>query len=264
MTFLKAALEIKWSEARVYRENFLINFIVGLFPLVINIFLWKTVFTVRNGTIGGYDLQKMITYFLLVFFIDCLTSARSVAVELSETIRNGSISNFILKPIGFFRYYFTIFAANKVVYFVNICIPLILFIALMQNFLFFYSQRIILFVLSTIFAGILHFLIYLILGLLTVWIEEISSLLDVWKNISFLLAGGAFPLSMLPSSVFTVISYLPFKYMFFTPINLYLENLSVQQTSVQLALQILWILILMALFFLLWKKAMRDFSGYGI
>lgn len=263
MRLIKASITIKINEAKIYRENIIFNFVFALFPLFINVFLWKAVYG-GNAHIHGYDLSQMMTYFLLVFFIDCVSNARSIATELSETVRDGTISNFLLKPVGFLEYQFSMFAAEKLIYLTNICVPLLVFLFLLRRFLIFHALRVFLFIISCTFALILNFLVYLIFGVLSVWIEEISSVLDLWTSLSFLLAGGAFPLNMLPGIGYHIISLLPFKYMMFTPINIYISDLSAVEMAEDLLAQVLWIAVMGSIFRILWSKAEKRFSGHGL
>lgn len=263
MRLIKASIILKISEAKIYRENTILNFIFALFPLLINIFLWKAIYG-RNSNISGYDLPQMITYFLLAFFIDCISNSRSVATELSEAVRDGTVSNYLLKPVSFLKYQFSMFTAEKVIYLINVFVPLLVFLFLLRDYLTFHALRLLLFMFSCVLALILKFFVYLIFGVLAVWIEEISSILDLWTSLSFLLAGGVFPLNMLPKIGYNIISFLPFKYMMFTPINMYIGNLTVIEMSENLLIQIIWIVVMGIVFKILWAKANKRFSGYGL
>lgn len=264
MSLFKASMDLKISEAKVYRENIILNFIFTLFPLLITIFLWKTVYKAKGLTIGGYTLNKMMTYFLFVFFLEFISNARVVAVNISSIIRDGTISSYLLKPIGFYRYQFTMFFTEKTVYFFNILIPLIIFIAVLRNYLYFDFFKIILFIFSCFLALVLNFTVYLILGILTIWFEEITAFLNLWSNLTFILSGGAFPLTIVPERFYIFLSFLPFKYMVFTPINIYIGNLNGVAVFKEISVQIVWILALYFLFKILWKKGREKFSGYGI
>lgn len=264
MSIFKSMITLKLTEAKIYRENLMINFIFGLFPLLISIFLWKTIFKASNGIVGEYTFKKMITYFLLVFFINYISSARKIAIDISEIIRDGTISNFILKPIGFFSYQFNIFLIEKMVYLFNLAIPLLIFILLLRNYLFIDFTKLIFFLGSCFLALTLNFIIYLILGILTIWIGKISSLLDLWGNLSFLLAGGAFPLNMISINFYRILEFLPFKYIIFTPINIYMGNLNNMEILRELFFQISWIILLFLVFKILWRNGREKISGYGL
>lgn len=264
MSFFKSIFNLKLSEAKIYRENLIINFIFGLFPLLISIFLWKTIFKVSNRTIGEFDFKKMITYFLLVFFINYISSAKKIAMDISETIQDGTIASLILKPISFFKYQYNMFLIEKFILFLNLAIPLIIFILLLQNYLFIHIFKLGLFFISSFLAITLNFIIYLILGISVIWIGKISSLLDLWNNLTFLLAGGAFPLNIISPKFYNILVILPFKYIIFTPINIYIGNLSSKDIFKEFCFQILWIILLFILFKIVWNKGKNTISGYGL
>lgn len=263
MKLLHSLLSIKAQESAVYRENVMINFAFGLIPLFINIYLWKAIYGSQQTTIAGYDFTQMITYFVLVFILLNMTSARSIAVNLSELIREGTLNNYFLKPVNFITYQFKLFFAEKIIYIVNIFIPFIIFFIIIRKYLFFNSSYAVLFLVSVLLAMILNYIIYFILGILTIWLEEISALLDLWGNITSFLSGGIFPLTLLSDNLFTFISILPFKYMVFTPIDIYMGNLLGEKLVLQLIIQIAWIFVLGVLLKIIWEKAIKKYSGYG-
>ena len=106
MKMLRASLLIKFQESMMYRENIIINFVFGLMPLLVNILLWRAIYGSQHKIIAGYDYVQMITYFVLVFMVRKVTSAREIAVNLAEYIREGTLNNFLLKPTDFITFQF--------------------------------------------------------------------------------------------------------------------------------------------------------------
>lgn len=263
MKLLRASFSIKFQESIIYRENIIINFMFGLIPLVINILLWQAIYGGQGKIIAGYTYVQMITYFTLVFFIQKLTSSRQIAVNLAEYIQEGTLNNFLLKPIDFVLYQFKIHFAEKIILLLNILVPFCGFAVLMRNYLYFNYKYLAIFIVSVFFSFVLNYLIYFILGILTIWLEEISALLDLWDNIVAFLAGGIFPLALLPDSFFKIVSLLPFKYMVFMPIDIYMGTLVGKELIQNLLIQLVWMCILAVLLKIIWKKAIKAYSGYG-
>ena len=263
MRMLRSSFKIKTKEAVVYRENVRLNFFFGLIPLLINIYLWSAIYRNKGNTIGGYTYSQMITYFFLVFIITKLTDNRNVAVQLSELIQEGTLNNNLLKPVNFIRYQFSLVFSEKVVLLLNISIPLFIFILLFRNYIVINLSQILIFMVSVCLSLVLNYIIYFIIGMLTVWLEEISALLDLWGNITSFLSGAIFPLTLLTPKIRRIISLLPFKYTVFVPIDIYMGNLTASSLVKELFIQVVWIIILGLLLKFVWRKAIEDYSGYG-
>jgi ABC-2 type transport system permease protein len=93
-----------WQDSLVYRFNALVWVLYAVLPSLTLMMVWLAAY--RDGgpaRIGGFDLPQMMTYYL------CVT-ALSVAItphpewEIAQQIRDGKITQFIVRPIGFFGY----------------------------------------------------------------------------------------------------------------------------------------------------------------
>ena len=263
MNIQKAVLRIKKSEFTAYRSNVYLNFLFGCVPLVLSILLWRAIYGDKIELIGGYSYRQMITYYVIAFLLSTIINVRDNTVKMAETIENGSIHNYMLKPIGFFSLNFKLYRAEKLIYFLNISIPYAVFCVIIHRYIFLNVQFLHYFLLSVCLAFVLKYIIGSILGLLTTWIEEISGLLDLWDNIEQFLSGGLLPLSILPASLYSLVSFLPFKYVLFVPIDIYMGNMQENEIVRALAIQSAWIIVLGLLLYATKRKAFRKYSGYG-
>lgn len=263
MSILKAAFRLKKHEFIAYRSNVLLNFLFGCVPLILSILLWKAIYGSDIEAIGGYSYRQMVTYYLIAFILSQIIDVRENTVKISEMIQSGSIHNYLLKPVGFLLLNFRLYWAEKLVYVCNIIIPYMILCALLHQYIFMNISCIPFFISSVCLAFLLKYIIGSILGFLTTWVEEISGLLDFWDNIERFLSGGLLPLSVLPASLCTIISWLPFQYVLFVPINMYMGNMTQSEMLEALAVQIIWIVILGLLLYVLKAKAYRRYSGYG-
>ena len=99
--------KISWSNRMAYRLNFVLQ-IVG--PAIVFFFvkysLWSAIFdTAKSSVIQGYDLTTMITYHVWVMIIALLAQS-SNSINISEDIRLGRISSYLIYPFDFWKYYF--------------------------------------------------------------------------------------------------------------------------------------------------------------
>lgn len=263
MKILKAAFKIKKHEFIAYRSNIFLNFLFGCVPLIFSILLWKAIYGTNADVIGGYSYKQMITYYVVAFLLSRIIHVRENTVKLSEIIQNGNIHNYMLKPVRFFSLNFRLYLAEKLIYLLNIAAPYVIFCLLIHQYIFVNVNRLPFFILSACLAFLLKYIVGCFLGLLTTWVEEISGLLDFLDNVENFLSGGLLPLSILPASVYSIVSFLPFPYFLFVPIDIYIGRMQESEMIGALAIQGAWIVVLGLLLHIIKRKAFSKYSGYG-
>src|SRR4030095_13312961 len=88
----------------VYRVNFLLRSLFSLIPLFATISLWRAIYSSREQSIAGYTLSQMISYYLVVTIVDALTAVNEDDWQIAGDIKDGRISQFLLKPIDYMTY----------------------------------------------------------------------------------------------------------------------------------------------------------------
>ncbi|QUH19299.1 ABC transporter permease [Alkaliphilus sp. B6464] len=262
---VKAIISASWKEELMYKVNIISQIIFGSVPLLINIFLWKSIFFYRNGhSIGNYDYNNIVSYFILVYFIQQMTESRSLSVELGDDIQSGNLNSQLLKPISFVKMKFLYFFSKKISFSLLRLIPVILFFIISRLKLEINSRNLLLFIVAFIMAIIIQFIMGFILGVITFWFEENTAILDFFRNIALLLSGAIVPLSFFPNLFFRIVSFLPFQLTLYFPIEILLNNLDLMAIRNGLLLQLLWVIIIGVLAIFLWRKGRKKYSGYSM
>src|SRR3569832_272693 len=114
----------------VYRWNFAVRGFFSLFHLAVVFLLWGAAFAGTND-IGGFILRQTLTYFVSLLVLQFFISAFNEDYQISEEIRNGLINQFLLKPINYFGYRFSIFVAARIVSGALVFVPLLIAFPLM-------------------------------------------------------------------------------------------------------------------------------------
>src|SRR5580658_4622107 len=94
-------IKIGFANTLVYRVNFFIRAAFGLVTLLATILLWRAVYRGQSGPVAGYTLPGMISYYLLVTIVDTLTAVNEDDWQIAADIKDGNISQFLLKPIDY-------------------------------------------------------------------------------------------------------------------------------------------------------------------
>src|SRR5271169_473712 len=153
-----------------YRFNFLARTVFGIIPLVAILYVWKTIYA-GNGAgtrVGTYSLAQMISYYLLTTVVDALTAVNEDDWQIAADIKDGNISQFLLKPIDYLTYRLCLFFSGKIIFTAVSLVPVGIFIFWLRRYLVAPAGGMALacFVLSTLLAGLLQFFMSYTLALL--------------------------------------------------------------------------------------------------
>src|SRR3974390_337966 len=119
-----------------YRFNFLARSVFGLIPLIAILYVWKTIYA-GNGArpkVGDYTLAEMISYYLLTTIVDALTAVNEDDWQIAADIKDGNISQFLLKPIDYLWYRLCLFLSGRVTYLAVAAAPLTVFMLYFRQY----------------------------------------------------------------------------------------------------------------------------------
>lgn len=252
-----------WDEMLTYRINFSLWRVRMVVGLLISYFLWSSVMPDR-GTLFGYSKDLMITYIVLAPVIFAIVFS-SRTHEMAENINKGDLSMFLTKPFGYFKYWFSRDMGDKAMNIAFSVVEFSLFIFIFRPavFLQFNALYLILFVISLVLAIILHFFIGCLMSMVGFWSPEVWAPRFIFYTLVSFFAGSIFPLDILPEPVFNVLKLLPFAYLQFFPIKIYLGQLGFQEILQGFATTILWVGIMYGILKLVWIRGLRIFTASG-
>ncbi|TVY08274.1 ABC transporter permease [Paenibacillus cremeus] len=255
---------IEWAVLFAYRSESLI-WMVGSFaqPLV-SLSVWLSI--TGSGTLAGYNAKDYIVYFLGVLLVDRLTRSWDVW-ELENDIRQGTLSAKLMRPLH--PVHWSI--AQNVVYktfFALLLIPSWAVLAWIWPVFRLETASIGMLmaaILSIFGAGALRFLIGYEFGLLAFWTNRASAMFALYEGIHLFLAGRIAPLSMFPEAIARLAEWLPFYVTVGFPVDLLTGKLAGHPELIRqgFAGQLIWIVILAAVFGWEWKQGLRKYSSAG-
>ncbi|MGH7245640.1 MAG: ABC transporter permease [Candidatus Levyibacteriota bacterium] len=252
-----------WDEILVYRLNFILWRMRVILQLLTVYFLWESILP-QGSSLFGYNQRLMLTYILgTSFMYSMVLTSRSYAV--GADINNGNLSNFLIRPINYFFYWFAKDLGDKAMNILFSIFELTVFIILLQPSLFFQTNS--LYMLFTIIASLLSFIMYFflnfLLGAIGFWSPEVWAPRFIFSIVISFFAGGMFPLDILPKPVATFFQFLPFQYLLYFPIKIYLGQLSVLSICIGLCISALWVMIFYKVLQIIWKKGLILYTAEG-
>ncbi len=250
----------------IYRYNFMIQTVSQFAPLITTVILWNAIYrSTSRTTVGGYSQTNMICYFLLVAIIENIVGLWFADYEITNEIRSGQINQFLLRPVNYLAYRWVLTLTKKMIYISSTFIPIVIGYYFLRSYLIPPKDFLTLVqvIVATFLALFLNTLLSFCAGLIGFWLLEVSSLFFIFYILQFLLSGGSFPLDLLPKPIFYIMNWLPFQYMGFFQVKLYMGQYTPAQAWQGLGIIVLWIIIIFFLTQLLWNRGTKRYSAYG-
>jgi ABC-2 type transport system permease protein len=249
----------------VYRFNFLTRAVFGFVPLLAIIFLWRTIYRESKADVSGYSLSGMISYYLLVTIVDALTAVNEDDWQIAADIKDGNISQFLLKPIDYLTYRVCLFISGRLVYVIVAFLPVALFILFLREYFVAPASAGLFgwFCLSAILTALLQFFMSYTMALLAFWVLEVSTFIFILFAFEYIASGHLFPLNILPPALAAVLNYTPFPYQLFFPISIYLGQTTGSALARGLVLQTFWVVAFYFVARIVWSRGIRKYSAVG-
>ena len=252
---------INWQNSLQYRFSLVIYLAGYSLYIWVLLYLWSAVYHEGN-TVGSYTLSQLTTYYLLQLMINSVIFSY-ISWDVIDNIKDGHFSNFLIKPLDYFHYWFTVNLSGKILeaFFVIIAVGLISL--LFGGYFAFPGQWITLlyFLISVILGIILAFEMDFCVGMITFWLTQVRTFKYMLQTLILFFAGAMLPLDLFPDFLMKVSDILPFRYLVFFPISLYLGKVVNPWPS--FIMLSVWILIFYVLARILLIRGIRRYEAVG-
>ena len=206
----------------------------------------------------------MLTYVLLVFIVSNFVFATRTQ-DIGNEINEGKLTNYLLRPISYFKSIFARDVSDKVINFIFTLVEFVIFFLILQPSFILQTNFLLLFTASLALAGgvIVYFCMSCLLGFLGFWTVETWGTRFIFIILLDFLAGNFIPIDILPPLVAKTLLLTPFPYMFYFPIKIYIGQLSIGEILYGLIVLLIWIAILMKSVSKVWQSGLRLYSAEG-
>lgn len=252
-----------WNEILTYRLNFVMWRLRTIFQFLTIYFLWLAIIPAK-GEVFGWSQSLILTYILGgALLTSTIFSTRTH--EIGDNIVKGDLSIFLVRPINYFAYWFSKDVGDKLMNISFALVELTILFLILRPPIFiqtdpFYTVASLV---AIILALFLYFLLGCLLGLVGFWSSEVWAPRFIFFILITFFAGGLFPLDILPEPLFAVFEYLPFTYLLYFPLKVYLGGLDQLQVLKGLLASFLWIILLSLVVHSVWQKGLKIYTAYG-
>jgi ABC-2 type transport system permease protein len=278
-----AAWRVNWlilktciSERLTYRADFAFGTLVRFLPIITQVFLWGAVYGGDYAKeLNGYTYTNMVAYALLVMVGRAFSSMPGLASGIARDVRDGTIKKFLTQPVDMLAWLFFARVAHKLVYYSIAAAPFGLVFFLCRNF---FDQppdagTIASFCAALVLGFLIGFLMECLIGLISFWFLEVSSLVFVFMMLTYFFSGHMVPLDWL-SGLFRewpaarqffsqAMACLPFQHLAYVPAAIMLGKLHGAERYWALVAGAAWVVILYALNRLVFARGVRRYSAFG-
>ena len=250
-----------------YRFNFLARSLFGLVPLIAILYVWRTIYSGKGsgGMVGSYSFAQMVSYYLLVTIVDALTAVNEDDWQIAADIKDGNISQFLLKPIDYLWYRLCLFFSGRVTYLAVTALPLAIFIFCLRKYFVLphHAATLGVFFVSIALTGLLQFFMSYVMAMLAFWVMEVSTFIFILFAFEYIASGHLFPLDILPAPLASALYFTPFPYQLAFPISIYMEKITGVDLARGLAIQFGWVAASYALARFAWNRGIKKYAAAG-
>lgn len=248
-----------------YKANVLIFIFGESLMLAVTYYLWKAIYGSSTGaSIHGFSFNEMIIYLFISFLTNLIISV-DIGSDISREVKDGSIAINLIRPISYEKRMFFQSLGTIFYNFIFIFIGTFLITTTMFYRFFGYISivNILFYFISMILGILLNFYFSYIFGLLSFKITNMWGLSQITQAIVQLLSGIMIPIVFFPVWAQPLFKFLPFSSMVYTPTMIYLGKLNDFEILKALTVQGIWIIILMLIAKIMWKKLIKTLTILG-
>lgn len=255
---------VSWQNGFVYRINFIFWRVRSVILVITVYFLWEAIFR-NGGVIFGYNRERILTYVFLTLVIRSLVLGLR-SIDTAGEIADGRLSNYLIKPINYHLYWFVRDLADKLLNIVFSVLEIVILylvlrppIFIQQNISFLLS-----FAIFLIIAVFINYLLAAITSNFAFWTPE--NAWGFWFVLQILqdfLGGIMYPLDIFPQKIYEFLKLLPFPYLLYFPVNIYLGKIEGPEILKGLLISCFWLIVLALILRREWSLGLRSYQAEG-
>ncbi len=246
----------------IQMTKYKITFLASLFNIGIKVIamalVWKAVYAYNiNDT--QLSLDQMLVYSTIsIALSQCLTWWDGPHYYALETVQSGTIIFDMLKPISFPVQLFirgsSEFILNIIIYTIPTVVVGIIFLHISISI---YLSNFFMFLVALIYSYFILFEFQLILSFISIKTLELSGIIHFFHAIVMLLSCQVIPIDMYPVYIQNIINVLPFKYVFYFPLEIISSGMPFDKMLSTMANGTVWLIFMGTICFVLWGKTKR-------
>ncbi len=252
------------QDVLIYRADFISRFISWGARFMITAFLWTAVMRSAGGHIEEYSQQSILTYFLLIQIVAGFIFG-AVGFRVSNEISSGDLSSHLVKPVHPLLLAAAADLGRNLFFFISNFVIYLIIAAIFPNYFEVHWNLSVIpwAMLSLLMAYLSNTCFLVLIGMLAFWTGTAERLLFVFFSIVHLLSGVIIPIDLFSENFEHALYFTPFPYLFYVPVKLFQSTEWIPQTFQWLGVSALYMIALLLLTELMFRKGLKSYEAAG-
>jgi ABC-2 type transport system permease protein len=259
----RTTIEASLTRQMAYKLDFFMTLIAPIVVFsIVSYAVWRSIYSLRAGSgIGGFSMEQMLQYQCWALIAALLIRSHR-SWNLSEDIRMGRISSFLLYPFELWKFHASEFIAFQIV---EIVIATFAIATMVATGILPFPSTEHLFIGFTFSLGVgaLWFVMEFFFGLLAFWLEETWVMRFVFNLFAVLLSGAFVPIELFPTALQGVLAFTPFPLITSLPVHFFLGTAPISLSHAYATL-VAWIGGFALLSHFTWRRGINLYSASGM
>lgn len=246
-----------------YRLSFLVWRMRSVLQVLTIYYLWLSI-TSKTSLFHNYSQEHLLTYIFGTSIVAAFVFSTRTT-ELAEDINEGNLSNYLIRPLSYFSYLFARDMGDKLMNVAFSLIELLLLVLLLRPPFLFQTNPVVIFFtfMAICLAVVNNYFIGLLLGTIGFWSRETWAPRFIFSQIVGFFSGALFPLDILPKNLSALFQALPFSYLQYFPLKIYLGQINTFDTISGMVASLMWTIITFLILQAVWIRGLRNYAAYG-
>jgi len=253
-------IKLSFMSEFVYKSNTYLLLFTNIISFYIRLTIWQTIYS--ENVNFSVSLDEMITFIIVGLLIRGLTG-KTIARDFAAQIVSGAVERYFTKPLNLKHYLLSEKLGRNLFTTCFNVLPVLIFATIWFRGIVVDITFLPLFILSLVLSILLMFQIDYALSLFTFWLKNGVHIDFLLSALFAVFAGSVIPLWFYPTALRNVALFLPFRLVFFEPIEIFMGRMSQLDAIGIITLQIVWIIIMSLISKLIWNKAQKVIDIQG-
>lgn len=251
----------EFQNRMAYRLEFFMGIINTIITTVVYLCIYRALYG-GNQEIDGVSFGMVATNFVISLGLSNAFSFDEMFLQ--NKVKDGSIANEFLKPVNFklrmlaqnmggglFKLIFNFLPALLFgIIFTDFCPP--------DNVL-----SLVLMIVSVLLGYLVLWQLSFIIQTWCFWLFSVWGIVTIKNVFVNVLSGTMLPLWFMPLVLRKIVACTPFESIYFTPVQIYLGEVSGQAALYEMAVQVFWIILLYFIGNIFWKNGVKKLVVQG-
>lgn len=254
------------QDSLAYRSQITLWMLTDIVPAMIMPFVW---FASQNGrsSIGGFTPSQFVLYYLSMTFLGNFIVSH-IQWEMSRDVKDGTLSKFLLYPFSYQLYHFIGNLSYRVMRCAIFLPFVVLWVLIFHNYMDLASLRALNFGgdfwLALALGHLVAFYFAWAIGTLSFYFVEMESIFVAYYVMLAIFSGQLAPYALLPPALKTVATWTPFRYTLSFPLEVLNGRIQGAAFWEGVIGQVGWMIVLIVLGIIGWKRGSRHYTGAGM